>query len=120
MTLPIIRNMTIPEFQQQLVNNPGVFFLKFTASWCGPCKQIETKVMEIFNKLPSTFQCANIDIDANPEIYNFLKSRRMVNGIPVILCYLRDNHNYIPDDMVMGSNMFQINAFFERCVRVKT
>jgi thiol-disulfide isomerase/thioredoxin len=108
--------MNIAQFKQHLANNPGIFLLKFTASWCGPCKQIEPSVMEIFGKLPPTFQCANIDIDECAEIYSFFKSKRMVNGVPVILCYVKNNQHYVPDDIVTGSNLAQLTSFFERCV----
>jgi hypothetical protein len=38
----------------------------------------------------------------------------MVNGIPAILGYYKDNHNYVPDDIVIGADVPQINAFFTR------
>ena len=38
----------------------------------------------------------------------------MINGIPAILCYYKDNHNYVPDDIVIGADVPQINAFFTR------
>ena len=114
--LPIITKIaTVAQFQQILADNPGVFLLKFTATWCGPCKTIEPLVMDVFRKLPANFQCANIDIDQCPEIYNFLKNKKMVNGIPVILCYRKGNLKYIPDDSVIGSNMSQLKMFFDRC-----
>jgi hypothetical protein len=36
---------------------------------------------------------AIIDIDDNFEIYAFLKSKKMVNGVPVILCYKKGNQS---------------------------
>ena len=116
---PIIHKITsLAQFQQILADNPGTFLLKFTAKWCGPCKTIDLYVMHIFEKLPAvTFQCANIDVDECPEIYSLMKNKRMVNGIPVIMCYRQGNLKYIPDDIVLGANISQINGFFERCMK---
>jgi hypothetical protein len=38
----------------------------------------------------------------------------MVNGIPVILSYEKGNNNYIPNDIVVGSDVAKINEFFQR------
>jgi thiol-disulfide isomerase/thioredoxin len=101
-------------FAELLKQNPGLFIIKFGADWCGPCKKIEGLVHEWFNKTNDKVQCAVIDVDESFDIYAFLKSKKMVNGIPAILCYYKDNHNYVPDDIVIGADVPQINAFFTR------
>jgi thioredoxin 1 len=101
-------------FAELLKQNPGLFIIKFGAEWCGPCKKIEGLVHEWFNKTNDKVQCAVIDVDESFDIYAFLKSKKMVNGIPAILCYYKDNHNYVPDDIVIGADVPQINAFFTR------
>ena len=101
-------------FAELLKQNPGLFIIKFGADWCGPCKKIERLVHEWFNKTNDKVQCALIDVDESFDIYAFLKSKKMVNGIPAILCYYKDNHNYVPDDIVIGADVAQVNAFFTR------
>jgi len=101
-------------FAELLKQNPGLFIIKFGADWCGPCKKIEGLVNEWFNKRNDKVQCALIDVDESFDIYAFLKSKKMVNGIPAILCYYKDNHNYVPDDIVIGADVAQVNAFFTR------
>jgi hypothetical protein len=44
-----------------------------------------------------------------------LKSKKMVNGIPVILCYKKGNATYIPDDSITGADPNALAAFFKRC-----
>lgn len=115
--LPLITEIESKQkFGQLLIDNPGLFIVKFGAEWCGPCKKIAGLVDNWFNKMPDTVQCAIVDIDENFEIYAYLKSKKMVNGIPVILCYKKGNITHIPNDVVIGADNEQINLFFERCV----
>ena len=98
-----------------LKENPGVFIMKLGAEWCGPCKRIEGLVTSCMDQAPPNVQCAIIDVDEAIEIYSFLKKNRVVNGIPAILCYRKGNLHYVPDDVVIGSDINQVVAFFQRC-----
>ena len=114
--LPIIKSIdSVKDFQNLVENNKGVILIKFGAKWCGPCKRIEPYVMEFFNNVPENIQCVIIDIDECIEFYSFLKKKRVVNGVPVILCYLKDNKTFIPDDFVVGTDKIKLDEFFIRC-----
>jgi hypothetical protein len=105
------------EFMELLKRNPGLVILKLGAEWCGPCQQIKSTLMSYFSKMPDEVICCDVDVDESSDLYSFLKSKRMVNGIPVILCYCRGNVSYIPDDAVTGSGRGEIDAFFNRCIK---
>ena len=105
-------------FSEILKTNPGVVVVKFGAEWCGPCKKIENQVHELMNMMPDNVQCYVIDVDDCFEIYAFLKSKKMVNGIPAILAYYNDNFHYVPSDSVVGANPEQIQLFFQRCLSI--
>ena len=114
--LPIITEIgSLPKFQNLLVNNPGLIIIKFGAGWCGPCKLIKNQVEMYMQNSPDNVQCCNIDIDEDFELYAFLKNKKMVNGIPNVLCWYKNNTNYIPDDIVTGANSNEIDLFFKRC-----
>ena len=102
-------------FLHLLTNNPGLIILKLGASWCGPCKQIEHVVHGFFATSPPEVVCADIDVDESFDFYSFLKSKKMVNGIPVLLCYKRGSQTFVPDDMVTGSEPQALDSFFRRC-----
>ena len=103
------------QFFEILKQNPGLILVKFSADWCKPCKQIKPVVDAFFLSSPSNVLCAEIDIDTSFDLYAFLKSKKMVNGIPAILCYKKGNQSYIPDDSVTGADPTQLDLFFKRC-----
>ena len=87
MPLPLITELpNLQSFSDLLQKNPGLVIIKFGAEWCGPCKKIEGLVNTWFEKMPDTVQSVIIDVDECFEVYGFLKTKKRVNGIPVILC----------------------------------
>lgn len=99
-----------------LEKNNGVIIIKFTASWCGPCKKIEALVNQYFDMMPNEISTIEVDIDNGIDVYGFLRTKRVVNGIPVILAYYKNNMHYVPDDIVIGCDPVQIKLFFSRCL----
>lgn len=117
MPLPILYNIeNKSKFANLLQSNPGILIIKFGAEWCGPCKLIEEQVKTCMSELSDTIQCVIVDIDESIEIYGFLKTKKMLNGIPAILAYYAGNISYIPDDTVIGADSLQISLFFKRCM----
>uniref|UniRef100_A0A6C0I552 Thioredoxin domain-containing protein n=1 Tax=viral metagenome TaxID=1070528 RepID=A0A6C0I552_9ZZZZ len=115
MSTPILTSIgDTKQFQQLLSENPGELIVKFGAEWCGPCKRIEKDVKATFERMPSTVQTAIVDIDEELDVYAFLKTKKMVNGIPAILCWKKGNTSYIPDDSVLGADLEQLRLFFDR------
>lgn len=102
-------------FFHLLQNNPGLIVLKLGAEWCGPCKLIKSDVDKFFATSPPEVVCGDIDVDESFDFYSFLKSKKMVNGIPALLCYKKGNATYIPDDSITGADPTQLNLFFRRC-----
>ena len=103
------------QFIRLLENNPGLIIVKLGATWCGPCKKIKPIVDGFFASSPDNVICCDIDVDESFDVYTYLKSKRMVNGIPALLCYKKDNKTYIPDDSITGSSPEALDAFFRRC-----
>ena len=103
------------EFLQLLTVNPGLVIIKFGATWCGPCKKIAPLVEGFFLTSPQNVVCADIDVDESFDLYAFLKSKRMIDGIPAIFCYKKGTTTWIPDDSVVGADPVALDAFFKRC-----
>ena len=103
------------DFLHLLTMNPGLIIIKLGAEWCGPCKKIKPVLDAFFATSPDNVVCADIDVDESFDFYAYLKSKKMVNGIPVILCYKKGNLGFIPDDSITGADPIQLDAFFKRC-----
>jgi len=104
-------------FFNLLKNNPGLVILKLGAEWCGPCKQIKHIVHAFFATSPPDVVCCDIDVDQSFDFYSMLKSKKMVNGIPVMLCYKKGNLTFIPDDIITGADPPGLDSFFKRCAK---
>lgn len=102
-------------FFHLLQHNQGLIIIKLGSSWCQPCKLIEKSVHGFFASSPPEVICADIDVDQSFDFYSFLKSKKMVNGIPVLLCYKKGNVTYIPDDTITGAEPNGLHEFFTRC-----
>ena len=92
--------------------------IKMGAEWCGPCQKIKPLVLACIKHMPSNVICFDIDADDNMELYSFFKNKRLINGIPAILCYTQNNERdpekwYIPDMSVLGSDPNQIKHLFK-------
>lgn len=111
--------MTKKSFEELLRNNTGKIVIKLGATWCGPCKRIESHVVQYYNQITEKFphiKCIMIDVDESFEIYGMFKTMRQISGIPAILCFNQGNVSYIPNDSVIGADHNEVTAFFKRVV----
>jgi len=92
------------QFLDFLKENPDHIIVKFGAEWCGPCKNIESNVKSFFLKCPHTVICCDIDVDESFDLYAYLKTKKMVNGIPAILVWEKGTTSYIPDHSYVGGD----------------
>jgi thioredoxin 1 len=104
------------DFMNLLTKNPGLIILKLGATWCGPCKRIQPVLDGFFASSPDNVVCCDIDVDESFDLYAFFKSKKMVNGVPVILLYKKGNESFIPDDSITGADPVELDKFFKRCV----
>lgn len=115
--MPIIYEIeSLSEFYNILQNNNGAVVIKFGAEWCGPCRKIEQHVANWFQNLETNrknIQLIYIDVDKSFEIYAFLKTRKMIQGVPAILAYYKGNTTHIFDNSVAGTSEGAIDTFFQ-------
>ena len=105
--------------KQSLLGDKELIVIKFTATWCGPCKVIKDCCNKFLAIKPNSIQYYEIDIDESLELYMKLKKMKMVNGIPALIVFKGGikEHWFIPDDIHVGSNVPQLEQFFMKCLK---
>lgn len=103
------------DFFKKLCDNTSLVIIKFGATWCGPCKKIQPIVSKRIEEFPENVQYYDIDIDDHIELYGYLRTKKMVNGVPAILYWVKGNVNFAPDGVVIGGNEIEVNKFFDLC-----
>ena len=111
----VIEHLTTADLHELLPVNPGLILIKFGATWCGPCKKVDAIIDEYFKVATDRMVCAKLDVDDNIDLYGYMKKKRIVNGIPVIICYVKGNVEIWPSDSITGANIPEIHRFFARC-----
>ena len=105
--------------KQSLLGEKELIIIKFTATWCGPCKVIQPYCQKFLANKPNSIQYYEIDIDDSLELYMKLKKMKMVNGIPAIIVFTGGikEHWFVPDMIHVGSNVQQLEQFFTKCLQ---
>jgi len=112
-------------FKEFLKNsNTEVTILKFTATWCGPCKKINPLIQQLLQQYNNNnFRYYEVDVDTCYDTYAFFKKKRMIRGIPAFCVYYKskynDDHFYIPETIVTGANEEMIKQLFKDALSIK-
>lgn len=80
--------------------------VKFTATWCGPCKRAAPLVESLFDAMPSNVVMLIVDIDKSPDIKRYLK----VKTVPTLCNFINGEMM----DTLSSSNKDKIISFFKK------
>jgi thioredoxin 1 len=96
-------------------------FIKYGATWCKPCQMIAPIIKSLNEqvvKAKKTINYIDLDVDQCSDLYAFMKQKKMVRGIPVIMCYKKSQYNdntfYAPADSVTGASINDVVNFYKR------
>ncbi len=102
-------------FLKLLKENPGVLIFKFTADWCKPCQTIKKEVDAHFERISSDIiKCIEVNVDEAFDLFAYMKTKKMIKGIPTMLAYKKGNINFAPDDSISGAELNEINDFIAK------
>ncbi len=75
-------NLTMENFQSEVLNSKKPVLVDFWASWCGPCRMVSPLVDQIAAENEEV-KVGKVDIDAQPE----LASAFRVMSIPTLMVF---------------------------------
>lgn len=75
-------NLTMENFQREVLNSEKPVLVDFWASWCGPCRMVSPLVDQIAEENDEV-KVGKVDIDAQPE----LASAFRVMSIPTLMVF---------------------------------
>ena len=102
--------LTMADYQQAILDNTGVLLVKFTATWCKPCKKLSPILDPILRDYSNAGVTVHvIDVDECEKLYAALRTKKRINGIPALMCFFAPNQTIYPDDSVTGTDVAQLN-----------
>ena len=75
-------NLTMENFQREVMNSDKPVLGDLRASWCGPCRMFSPLVDQIANENQG-IKVGKVDIDAQPELANAFR----VMSIPTLMVF---------------------------------
>jgi len=95
--------------------------IKFGATWCKPCQMIAPTIKSLNEEVIKAKKIINyidLDVDKSSDLYAFMRQKKMVRGIPIIMCYKKSQYNddsfYAPSDSVTGASVPDVVNFYKR------
>lgn len=75
--------LTKEDFNEKVIDAPGIAFVEFYADWCPHCKAYAPEYRQIAEDLAPQAAFYQVEIDSSPE----LTSEYGVNSVPTILVF---------------------------------
>lgn len=82
-------------FEAQVVEAPGAVLVDFSATWCGPCKQLEPIVEQIAGDYEGRLKVVKVDVDKARNV----AAKFQVMSVPTLV-WFRDGQ---VKDQVVGA-----------------
>jgi thioredoxin 1 len=70
-------------FEREVLQSSTPVLVDFTATWCGPCRQLAPIVDEIAEEASGEFKVAKLDIDQAPAV----TQRYGIRGVPTVIAF---------------------------------
>lgn len=79
----MVQEISVSNFQDEVINNDKVAIVDFFADWCGPCRKLSPLMDEIELELGDKAKFTKINTDNNIE----LAQKYQISGIPTLLVF---------------------------------
>ena len=109
--------------REGLTKRGDMLLLKFSATWCKPCRTIAPVCQKVFSSMSDKVYILEIDVDDSLELYSRFKRARMLKGVPALFVWYtppeEGNPPLASDDSCTSAKLQEVSDFLER-VRVKS
>ena len=78
-----IIDVTDQNFDSEVLKSDSPVLVDFTATWCGPCKQLAPIVEKIADEKIGKYKVAKVDIDDCPSV----TQKYGVRGVPTVMVF---------------------------------
>ena len=75
-------NLTIDNFDQEVLNSDKPVLIDFWAPWCGPCQMVLPIIAELAEELTDVKVC-KVNVDQEPSLAQQYK----ISGIPTVMVF---------------------------------
>jgi len=92
---------------KNFLDSEKVYFIYFTATWCGPCKRTKPVLfdyLKVFKNKGLDFEFLMFDVDISGDVARYLK----VKAYPTIMCII----NNTLEDICVGGDGDDLKTFF--------
>lgn len=107
-----VQNVSMASFQNNVMvaSTRAPVLVYFTATWCGPCKQLGPALEKTVRAYNGKVTLAKIDIDADPQLAQMLQ----VQSVPAVFAFVAGQ----PIDAFMGAiPESQLKLFIDRALQ---
>ena len=80
-----VSHLNAESFDAEVLSSDRPALVDFSASWCGPCRQLEPVIDELADEYAGTVTVAKVDLDESQEI----AMKYGVQAVPTLL-FFRD------------------------------
>ncbi|MBN22949.1 MAG: thiol reductase thioredoxin [Bdellovibrionaceae bacterium] len=98
------------EFKQFLLTNKN-FIIKFTATWCGPCKTAKPIIDNYFNQSKQYLDMVIVDVDKGHDLSSYFK----IKSVPTMYSFINGEIS----ESLVGANKDEILHFFKSTLKKK-
>ncbi len=70
-------------FEAEVLKSDKPVLIDFTATWCGPCKQLAPLIDELADETAGTYKVAKLDIDEAPAT----AAKLGIKGVPTLVVF---------------------------------